>query len=357
MTLINLSLEKIASAISNLGPLLFKTIHIAGTNGKGSTCTFIELMYLECLPNFKIAKYTSPHIKTITERFSINGIDISQERYESILQELKSFTTDLSDFERETLVALEYFRQESVDIAILEVGLGGRLDATNIIATKNRLATAITNISFDHMDYLGDNLEKIRFEKEGIKRDGVPHFEGSDFTKASLDMPNSINGANFLLALEIFETLNNIKLSEENKKSILTKFPQRYRGRFQYNDGILADGAHNPDGMRVLNCYIKNNFTDIKSKIFVLGFLDKDYKSCLKELFAGKILDPNRDLVILTELNSPRATPAALIDEIIDANKLIILDPQEAINKAKELKKENDLVIITGSLGLMKYIN
>lgn len=361
MTLINLSLERIANAISKLDPLLFKTIHIAGTNGKGSTCSFIELMYLELLPEIKIAKYISPHLKSITERFSINGIEISETRFNDLRSKLdaQGLLVELTEFEQETLIALEYFRQEKVDIAILEVGLGGRLDATNAIDPANRIATAITNISMDHMDYLGDTLEKIRYEKEGIKAAGVPHFNLSVETLAKTDEshPNSINGANFLLALEIFESLNNIKLSEANKKSILAKFPQRYKGRFQYANGIVADGAHNPDGMRVLNAYIKENFKEVKTKILILGFLDKDYKSCLEELFANNLLDPDNDLVILTELDSPRSTPAALLDELIDANKLIIPDPQEAINKAKELKKENDLIIVSGSLSLMKYVN
>ncbi len=354
MTVINYSLDAISKAVALLEPLPYKTIHIAGTNGKGSTCSFLELLYLNSLPEIKIAKYISPHIWKLNERFSVNGIDIIDTQLETIKLQVSTTNSEwnsLTDFERETLIALEYFRQEQVDIAILEVGLGGRLDATNIIATEKRLATAITNIAFDHMDYLGNTLEKIRSEKEGIKCEGVPHFEGLQVHAKG--NPNSVTGINFLLALEIFESINNLKVSESVKTKVIEQFPLRYKGRFNYNNGILVDGAHNPDGMRVLNSFIGSLGQNFDHKIFVLAFLDKDYQSCLQELFANDVLNIDRDIVILTELDSGRATPAAFIEEYIETNCLIIQDPHEAITKAKELKTENDLVVITGSLKLI----
>ncbi len=369
MTVINYSLDVISRAMAMLEPLPYKTIHIAGTNGKGSTCSFLELLYLNRLPKIKIGKYISPHIWSITERFSVNGKDILDIQLEAIKSQLSTANSEwnlLTDFEQETLLALEYFRQEQVDVAILEVGLGGRLDATNVMPAENRLATAITNISFDHMDYLGDTLEKIRTEKEGIKRDGVPHFEATVIARsashaalaagsgATWQSPNARNGANFLLAIEIFESINKLKVSEEIKTKVIEQFPLRYKGRFNYNNGILIDGAHNPDGMRVLNNFIQSlQDTKIDRKIFVLAFLDKDYQSCLQELFSNGVLDMDKDIVILTELDSDRATPAALVEEYIPVSSLIIHDPREAIVKAKELKAENDLVVITGSLRLV----
>ncbi len=356
MTVINYSLEDITKAVAGLEPLSFKTIHVAGTNGKGSTCAFLELLYLNCLPELKIAKYTSPHLWNITERFSVNGVDINLSELNTLRARLnaQSLMNALTEFEQETLIALEYFRQQQVDVAILEVGLGGRLDATNVIASEQRLATAITNISFDHMEYLGTTLEKIRYEKEGIKRDGVPHFEGSKYnTQLPMFNPNSMNGSNFLLALEIFESINSLKVTDEIKEKVLEQFPLRHQGRLNYSEAVLIDGAHNPDGMRVLNSFIRSLGIDFERKIFVLAFLDKDYKSALDELFANGVLDLDKDLVIITEVDSIRTTPAFLLDEAIDANKLIIHDPKEAIAKAKELKAENDLVVITGSLKLV----
>lgn len=365
MTVINYSLDVISRAMAMLEPLPYKTIHIAGTNGKGSTCSFLELLYLNCLPNVKkIGKYISPHIWNITEKFSVNGKEISDIQLKSLKSQLSTTNSEwksLTDFEQETLIALEYFRQEQVGVAILEVGLGGRLDATNVVPAENRLATAITNISMDHMGYLGDTLEKIRTHKEGIKRYGVPHFEAPVIARsiedATWQSPNARNGANFLLAIEIFESINKLKVSEEIKSKVIEQFPLRYKGRFNYNNGILVDGAHNPDAMRVLNSFIRSKKTNTKidRKIFVLAFLDKDYQSCLQELFSNGVLDMDKDIVILTELDSDRATPAALVEEYIPVSSLIIHDPHEAIAKAKELKTENDLVVIAGSLRLIRH--
>lgn len=357
MTVINYSLDAISKAVTELQPLDYRTIHVAGTNGKGSTCTFLELLYLNCLPELKIGKYISPHIWNLTERFSISGRDISQDELDAqrLMLESLGLMDGLTDFEQETLIALEYFRQNKIDVAILEVGLGGRLDATNVIAAEKRLATAITNISFDHMEYLGDTLEKIRYEKEGIKREGVSHFESTVIASESKQSPNSKTGANFLLALEIFESINNLKVSEEIKEQVLKQFPLRYKGRFNYSNGVLVDGAHNPDGMRILNSFIQSLNCNFDRKIFVLAFLDKDYQSCLQELFANNVLDIDKDIVILTEIDSERATPAAFVEEYIEANCLIIQDPVEAIAKAKELKTKDDLVIITGSLRLVAF--
>ncbi len=375
MYFVNYSLEAMSRAFACLPALPYKTIHVAGTNGKGSVCTFLELLYLNCLPDIKVGKYISPHIWQETERFSVNGVEISEERLGAVrvdvsaslrgAPEAQQSHLTLTEFELQTMIALEYFREEQVDVAILEVGLGGRLDATNIIPAELRLATAITNIGFDHMDYLGDTLEKIRYEKEGIKREGVKHFEPGlkiDDQSAVIasheakQSPNSINGSNFLLALEIFETINNLKVTGEQKLKVLEQFPLRYKGRFDYKDGILIDGAHNPDGMRVLNAFIRSLPEEFTRKIFVLAFLDKDYKSALEELFASGVLDADKDLVIITELDSERSTPAFLLDEVIDANKLIISDPREAIAKAKELKGLNDLVVIAGSLKLIRLV-
>lgn len=370
------------TAYNKLGPYHFKTIHVAGTNGKGSVCTFLELLYLTCLPDIKVAKYTSPHIWSITERFSVNGKDISSSRFEAqsskLIARILSFqprtsSFELSEFEKLTLIAFEYFKEEQVDIAILETGLGGRLDATNVIPVENRLATAITNVAMDHMDYLGNSIEKIRKEKEGICRNGVPHFDGLKFeARSSKDLytslsleprasnQNSLNGENFLLALEIFESINNLEVREEEKQEVLRRFPQRHRARFEYRNGVLIDAAHNPAGMKQLNYFIRHGLprpfgarNDDSHRIFVLAFLDKDYKSCLEELFTKEVLNRDRDLIIITEVDSSRATPAFMIDELIDANKMIILDPKEAIATALELKKANDLVIITGSIRLI----
>ena len=214
---INPSLDQIKAALERLSNPQdsFKAIHIAGTNGKGSVCGFLEGFFLIngiANDSFKVAKYTSPHINSYTERISINGIDILEETYKSLWKELFDENLGLlkdeklTEFEKITALAFEYFKREEVKIAILEVGLGGRWDATNVIKAENTLLTAITNISYDHMDYLGDTLEKIRSEKEGIKKDGVTHIELSPEDRLACDQsnPNSENGENFILASRIW---------------------------------------------------------------------------------------------------------------------------------------------------------
>ncbi|MDD9899173.1 MAG: Mur ligase family protein [Candidatus Melainabacteria bacterium] len=359
-TKINYSLDNVQAAFDELAPYDFKTIHIAGTNGKGSTCTFLELLYLVCLPEIKVGKYTSPHIWSITERFSTNGKDIPEIELTGHCERMRSNPVvakrGLTEFEFKTLVAYEYFKAEQVDVAILETGLGGRLDATNVIPAEQRLATAITNVGMDHMDFLGNSIEGIRREKEGIKAEGVPHFEPVVIATLSEEKgkqsPNSAKGANFLLALKIFESINNLKVTEEQKEEVLKKLPQRYRARFEYQDGVLLDAAHNPAAMTELNRFIRKDLPGFERRIFVLAFLDKDYQTCLENLFEN-LLDPDQDLVILTEVDSLRATPSFLLDELIDANKMIITDPKEAIQTAQELKKESDLLIIAGSVMLL----
>jgi folylpolyglutamate synthase/dihydropteroate synthase len=355
VSVINYSLNNVQTAYSKLGPYDFRTIHIAGTNGKGSVCTFLELLYLNVVPDLKVGKYTSPHIWSVTERFSVNGKDISQEEFEKFGSGLELEGSGLTEFEKLTLIGFEYFKQEQVDIVILETGLGGRFDATNVIPVENRIASAITNVAMDHMDYLGNSIEEIRREKEGICRSGICHFEGSGLgAHGSGANPNDVRGSNFLLALEIFESINKLIVSDETKQEVLKQFPQRHRARFEYNDGVLIDVAHNPAAMKKLNHFIQKDLPSFERKIFVLAFLDKDYQACLDELLTQEIFDADRDLVILTEIDSSRATPAFVLDEIIDANKMMILNPQEAIATAKGLKTSNDLVIITGSIRLVE---
>jgi len=175
---IRLGLERIEHALALLDhpERRFRIVHVAGTNGKGSTCAFIA----SCLVSagFRVGLYTSPHLVRINERFRIDREDISDEllgeRVLEVVQrypELGSDTPPLTFFEFGTLVALWHFAREQVQLAVLETGLGGRLDATTAARPD---VTAITPISFDHMDYLGNTLDQIAAEKAGILKPGVP---------------------------------------------------------------------------------------------------------------------------------------------------------------------------------------
>ncbi len=153
----------------------FKTIHVAGTNGKGS-CSHTIAALLQ-LAGYKVGLYTSPHLIDFRERIRVNGICIEKEYVVDFVKEEREFIEQLhpSFFEVTTAMAFKYFKDSNVDIAVIEVGLGGRLDCTNIITP---LLSVITNISFDHTQFLGDTLSKIANEKAGIIKDGIPVIIG-----------------------------------------------------------------------------------------------------------------------------------------------------------------------------------
>ncbi|MDC0904213.1 bifunctional folylpolyglutamate synthase/dihydrofolate synthase [Candidatus Thioglobus sp.] len=182
---IDLGLERIQSVYSKLFPngVPFTTITVAGTNGKGSTVAFIESVYLKT--SFKVAKFTSPHILNYNERFIVKGSQATDQQICDAFEEIEKVrdSISLTYFEFSTLAALLIFAKQKVDIAILEVGLGGRLDSTNVVDTD---IAVITNIAIDHVDYLGDTRELIGHEKSGIMRANTPCVCGD------IDPPKSI---------------------------------------------------------------------------------------------------------------------------------------------------------------------
>ncbi|MDA8162001.1 MAG: bifunctional folylpolyglutamate synthase/dihydrofolate synthase [Desulfobacteraceae bacterium] len=173
-----LGLDRMASILSALkGPQAsYPCVHVAGTNGKGSVCATIASILVEA--DYKTGLYTSPHLVSVEERFSINGRYISKEDITRLIFKIKTFVDagyELSYFEYTTVLAMEWFRQEGVDIAVFETGLGGRLDATNVVTP---IVSVITNVSFDHQSFLGKSLESIAGEKAGIIKPGVPVISG-----------------------------------------------------------------------------------------------------------------------------------------------------------------------------------
>ncbi len=419
-----MSLANVSAAATALGNPQdsFKSIHVAGTNGKGSVCTWLELMFMASDASqcgvamteqaslrqraegvagsnpLRIAKYISPHLINVTERISVNGKDISQKDFDALWFELYGGTYDTdayrseitqpgarlfgqspTEFEKLTLLAFEWFKRSQVDLAIIEVGLGGRLDATNIISPEHCLATAITNIGLDHQEYLGNTIEEITKEKRGILKPRVPHFEGM-LTGAE---PNGEEGSNYLLAKQIYLHLsdNSVILSAKREGSISESpgvlhyvqddvrcaarnasykelaplFRSRYRGRFDESiPGLILDGAHNPDGAAQLNKYLRARQIG-KKKIWLIAMLDKDYKTYLDNLFGGLVAA--EDIVILTEINNYRSTSATKIKEYI---RTIYPDlrifKQESIKDAWQLASsyshKDRLIITTGSLYL-----
>ena len=201
-----------------------KTVHVAGTNGKGSVSHMLAAIFQE--NGYKTALYTSPHLKDFRERIKVNGEIMDESFLVDFVEKTKGISEEIkpSFFELTFVMALDFFATEKVDIAIIETGLGGRLDSTNVITP---LLSIITNVTFDHMDILGDTLEKIAFEKAGIIKEKIPVVIGetSSETKAVFEKKAEEMNAPILFAEENYEIVSSLyqaaflELQIVNKKS------------------------------------------------------------------------------------------------------------------------------------------
>lgn len=265
-------------------PLL---IHVAGTNGKGSTCSYLECVLMQ---KYKVGKFTSPHLLDVSERITINQIPISHKKLKDEYDKLKNF--DFGFFDFLFIIALNYFVDNKVDIAIIEVGIGGRFDVTNEIMYDYAL---ITNVSLDHTQMLGDTREKIAWQKAGIAKNNTKTFytdailkkfvekesSNTKFLKAinkfKLPLKGDFQQKNFALCYEVFKDLN---FSDEEIKKGLENF--KILGRQQkIKDNILVDVSHNVDSIKAL---IKN-LKDVKNvNIFLSVLQDKDLKTIYRLL-------------------------------------------------------------------------
>lgn len=288
-----------------------KTIHIGGTNGKGSTSNMLASVLQE--QGYKVGLYNSPHLIDFTERIKVNGNNCEKEFVFDFIQKLKNLPEEIkpSFFEFTTVMAFEYFYKKNVDFAIIEVGLGGRLDSTNIIKP---LVAAITNIDLDHQNILGNTIEEIALEKAGIVKPHIPIVSGDerDLVKNIIKEKASVNDARFIDATEISTNLptdlkgnyqkKNIRvvlaLVEELRKQKIeiseksleiglkivqknTKFIGRWF-QFSKNPLIICDTAHNQAGLELV--FAQLNEID-KFKHIVLGFVnDKKIDEVLKIL-------------------------------------------------------------------------
>lgn len=287
----------------------FKTIHVAGTNGKGSTSSMIASIFMEA--GYKVGLYTSPHLKDFRERITINGKMISKDYVHKFVINHQSFfeNTQLSFFEMTVGLAFEYFSDKKVDIAIIEVGMGGRLDSTNIITP---LLSVITNIGKDHTQFLGDTLEKIALEKAGIIKPKIPVVIG-EYTletknvflevakqnqseihfaqdETHPDYPCGLLGDYQLKNKKtVIETFRNLKsefiISEENIKNGILNVVKNtnLQGRWQIlqeNPKVICDTAHNAHGLEIVMQQLKKE--EFKQLHIVLGVVnDKDLDSIL----------------------------------------------------------------------------
>ena len=363
---IDLGLERVSRALEKFGSPQddIKFIHVAGTNGKGSVCTILASILQEA--GYKTGLYTSPHIWDYTERIKVNGKNITQEEFANYVEEICNCGIHLTEFEILTVMMFLYFKKCKVDIAVLETGLGGRLDATNVI--KNNLCSIITQIDLDHTERLGNTKEKIAYEKAGIIKPECPVITsmGYEAIRDRADEMNSLfilanpyvnpeyiealslkglhQAENLALAINTIEYLFK-DITTDIIKEGLKKVKNPCRFEYFKDKNLIVDGAHNPNGIKALKENLDYYFPNEKRR-FVFGCLkNKDYKSMMNILFQ------EGDEVYLNEFNYPNACSYNELSSSCAINSLIYKD--------KSILTNDKLNIICGSfymIGGMKWL-
>ncbi|MFA5839398.1 MAG: folylpolyglutamate synthase/dihydrofolate synthase family protein [Candidatus Margulisiibacteriota bacterium] len=390
---INLGLERIANLLQQLGnpQTKFKSIHIAGTNGKGSTAAMVASILKE--DGYKVGLYTSPHLLDYTERIKINGVNIAKREFEKGLRKIKRWPVMAREgrrrlkageptvFEVLTAVAFWYFAKQKVDYAIVEVGMGGRLDATNVIAP---LVSVITNIDLEHTEVLGNTLSKIAKEKAGIIKPGVPvvtaeykaeplkvirktckekgcalleikkenrreKVDGRKWKlenwKIHLGLPGPHQHSNAACALATIESAK-IRVTKRAIQRGLknTLWP----GRFQIiakKPLVILDGAHNPAGAKTLKVTIDQLYNGQKFTLIFGCQRTKEYQKMLM------LLKPIFGQLIVTRSTNAQAAEARKVYQWARKH----FDKVYMTNSFSEafMQYSNASLIITGSLFLV----
>ena len=372
-----------------------QAIHVGGTNGKGSTAAMMSSILQK--EGYRVGLYTSPHLIRFTERIKVNGKEIEEKEVADLTRwmrrevEAAGVAPSFTFFDFTTAMALAYFKRKLVDLAILEVGLGGRLDSTNVI---DPLISVITNIAKEHEAYLGKTVLKIAGEKAGIIKRGRPLItaatqpqilrlfsktcrrKGSPFLRVGKDFRyvragggdfdyeglhrklwgihlnlkgshQVLNATTALGAMEVLEDLG-YPVSTEAMMDGLREVD--WPGRLEMvssSPRVLLDGAHNPAGALVLKESLEKEFRYRHLTLLVGIMKDKDIASMLH------FLAPLADRIILTRPHTDRAMPPALLKKALDQNGKkaeIAEDLKEAIERGLSLTRKEDLLCITGSL-------
>lgn len=351
----------------------FKSIHVGGTNGKGSVSHMLASIFQEA--GYKTGIYTSPHLLDFRERIRINGVMIPEEKVIEFVNEHKSSFADysLSFFEMTVGLAFDYFRNEKVDIAIIEVGLGGRLDSTNVIQPE---LSVITNISLDHQALLGNSLEEIATEKAGIIKPNTPIIIGeqkevtgqifkaiaeklsapifiTEFESNTLksDLKGDYQVQNITTTLKAVEILETIGYSLSDHLDALRRVTQNtgLRGRWEIlseSPQIICDTAHNFAGVKQISAQLQK--TPHQNLHIVWGTVaDKDISGILKLL-------PTKIHLYLCEPKIPRALPVEELTQLsVRTIKPLSIQSfsnvKSAIEAAKKEAQANDLIFIGGS--------
>jgi dihydrofolate synthase/folylpolyglutamate synthase len=398
---IKLGLDRIKFLCKELGEpqKSYKTIHVGGTNGKGSVCRFLQSILTTS--GYKTGVYTSPHLQRFSERFIIDDKEISESDIVLLVKKIKPIVDKMIQkdntptfFEIITAMAFLYFKEKKVDFAVIEVGLGGRFDATNVVEP---ILSIITNVTLEHQDILGHKIEDIAFEKAGIIKNKIPIITAAkdpalevikkvaDERQAPATFIDNSSWKKTKSGIDCQEFLINGSLKEYNAKTALLGEHQGENialsiatieklqmsgvyitdnaitegiekavnpGRMEvlgFNPLIILDGAHNIAGISSLKNTLEDDFV-FNKLILVIGILsDKNVKEMLEiiALFA--------DVVITTKSQNKRATEPNELKDILEKlnfKKQIIVKEKvdDAVKHALSIAEKDDLVCITGSL-------
>jgi len=389
-------LERVYAALGKLGNPheKIRAVHVTGTNGKGSVCALFDSVLRAA--GYRTGLFISPHLSKLTERIKIDGGEISENEFAALLEEVLKAGPDLSFFELLTCMAFLYFERGGTDIAVIEVGIGGRFDATNVLP-RPELAV-ITSVDYDHEKYLGGEIKEIAGQKAGIiKRGGIclapllpeaargpilreaagmsaqahffaPVFEitGHDWTRGLMKLRHKKTGMELELGLLGEAQVSNATLVYEGAavlagsgfkisgEHLAAGFARvNWPGRFQIlNRGgvvYILDGAHNPEAVRAFAAtFEKSPFKD-KDAVFVAGFLnDKDHAAILGTLAACAAK------AVFTRPPSPRALdPYALADEFCGLRPGAEIEVQEDIEAALAAGARTGTAVVLGSFYLV----
>lgn len=393
-----------------------KIVHIAGTNGKGSIFAYLSSILIAA--GFKVGRYISPTISCYEERFQINGKYITKDKLarlyniveEAMKREEEKTGLKPTLFEVETAISFLYFKEEKVDYALIEVGMGGRMDATNVI--RHPELTVISSISYDHQAFLGDTLEEISWQKAGIIKESCPvvlsensdevckvieqeakkkrvkciEIEPTDYEVLSetpygstflwkeqryeTKLPGRHQVSNAVTALAASEYLFRKDYEKNNARKAIAKKLDEMNVKSAQQGGIIRtcwpgrlevlkkeplfyrDGAHNPDGAKKLAAFLQKYFTN-KKIIYIMGVLkDKEYKKMLRYLM------PMAKEVYVFKPKNERGLSAQIladtIKEVADVSVTIESDVNAAVFRALDTAKPDDVLVACGSLSFME---
>ena len=352
----------------------FKSVHVAGTNGKGSTSHILASVLQEA--GYKVGLYTSPHLKDFRERIKINGQEVSKHFVIGFIKRNKDFfeANKLSFFEMTVGMAFDYFAKQNIDIAVVEVGLGGRLDSTNIVIPE---VSIITNIGLDHTQFLGDTLEAIAFEKGGIIKPNIPVVIGETQKETApvfkslakscdseilfadqlvsevykSDLIGSYQSKNIKTVIQTVKQLQGkgFKISNKNLKQGLLKVVKNtgLLGRWQIlkeRPKVVCDTGHNREGLIYVMQQLSNE--TFESLHIVFGVVnDKDLRSILDLL-------PKKATYYFCKPNIPRGLDAEELQQTFSSYKLkgrAYKSVNEAYNSALNNARKDDFIYVGGS--------